>query len=352
MGSRPRRGGSARVSGVSEIGRSMLISRLVEVDLALLSRLHGELMRIRLVEERIVKLYADQQMRCPVHLSIGQEAVAVGMCAHLSKEDWVMSGHRSHAHYLAKGGALKPMFGELYGRVTGCARGRGGSMHLVDLNAGFLGAVPIVASTIPIAVGAAMGARMQGQERVVVAFFGEAATEEGAFHEAINFAQLKQLPVVFACENNLYSVYSPMEVRQPSNREVFELAKGHGVESRQCDGNHLPEVLDVAAWAIDRARSGAGPAFVEFKTYRWREHCGPNYDNDLGYRTETEFLDWRQRCPIKAVERFLAERQVLNEADIACRTRQIEQEIDEAVEFGKSSAFPDASEMATLVYAD
>lgn len=225
-------------------------------------------------------------------------------------------------------------------------------MHLVDLTAGFLGAVPIVASTIPIAVGAAWGARMQGHERVVVAFFGEAATEEGAFHEAINFAQLKKLPVVFACENNLYSVYSPMAVRQPSNREVFELAKGHGVESRQSDGNNLLEVLNMAGWAIDRARRGEGPTFVEFKTYRWREHCGPNYDNDIGYRTEAEFLDWKQKDPIAYVERLLKERQALNEADIAGLQRQIEEEIDEAVKFGKSSPFPDVSEMATFVYAD
>jgi len=330
----------------------MFTSHTADTGVALLRRLHDEILRIRLVEERIVALYPEQQMRCPVHLSIGQEGVAVGVCAALSREDWVLSGHRSHAHYLAKGGALKPMFGELYGRATGCARGRGGSMHLVDLEAGFVGAVPIVASTIPIAVGAAWGARMRGENRVVVAFFGEAATEEGAFHEAINFAQLKQLPVLFACENNLYSVYSPMEVRQPANREVFELAKGHGVESRQCDGNDVQEVLDLSRWAVERARRGEGPSFVEYKTYRWREHCGPNYDNDIGYRTEAEYLDWKQKDPLAHVERVLRERQALTDADLAAVQARIEAEIDEAVAFGKNSPYPDASELGTFVYAE
>ena len=330
----------------------MPVPQSIDVDVTRLNRLHHDLLRIRLVEERIVALYSEQEIRCPVHLSIGQEAIAVGVCAHLSQDDWVMSGHRSHAHYLAKGGDLKAMFGELYGKVTGCGRGRGGSMHLVDLNAGFLGAVPIVASTIPIAVGAAWGSRMRGHDRVVVVFFGEAATEEGAFHEAINFAQVKQLPVVFVCENNLYSVYSPMDVRQPSNREVFQLAQGHGVASRQADGNNLLAVLDAAGWAIDRARRGAGPTFVEFKTYRWREHCGPNYDNDIGYRSEAEFLEWKERCPLKHMTRFLKERLVLDDAAIDGTHQRIEAEIDEAVEFAKSSSFPDPSEMASFTYAE
>jgi pyruvate dehydrogenase E1 component alpha subunit len=291
-------------------------------------------------------------MRCPVHLSIGQEAVAVGVCTHLSKKDWVMSAHRSHAHYLAKGGDLKAMFAELYGKATGCTGGRGGSMHLVDLRAGFLGAVPIVGSTIPIAVGAAWGARMQGRERVVVAFFGEAATEEGAFHEALNFAQLKRLPVVFVCENNFYSVYSPLSVRQPAGREIFELAKGHGVESRQGDGNDLLAVLGLARWAIDQARRGQGPIFLEFKTYRWREHCGPNYDNDLGYRSEAEFFYWKKKCPVEHFERVLKERHIFGETEIQAIQEAIAAEIDDAVEFGKRSPFPDASDLGTFTYAE
>nr|MDQ3000917.1 thiamine pyrophosphate-dependent dehydrogenase E1 component subunit alpha [Fibrobacterota bacterium] len=171
-------------------------------------RLYDEMVRLRLIEERVAELYLEQEMRCPVHLCIGQEGVATGISASLGHQDYAMSGHRSHGHYLAKGGNLNGMMAELYGKVTGTSRGKGGSMHLVDLDVGFLGATPIVASTIPIAVGAAFAASMRGEKRISVVYFGEGATEEGVFHESVSFAMLKKLPVVFVCENNLYSVYS------------------------------------------------------------------------------------------------------------------------------------------------
>ena len=181
-------------------------------------QLYYQMLRIRMVEEAIADLYAQQDMRCPIHLCIGQEAVAVGVCAALAADDYVLSGHRSHGHYLAKGGNLPAMLAEFYGKVTGCCQGKGGSMHLVDLAAGFLGAVPIVGSTMPIAVGTALASVMRGESRVTAVFFGEGATEEGVFHESLNFAALQKLPVVFVCENNLYSVYSPLAVRQPAGR--------------------------------------------------------------------------------------------------------------------------------------
>jgi TPP-dependent pyruvate/acetoin dehydrogenase alpha subunit len=262
------------------------MTQLPEADV--FADLYKGMLRIRLLEERIVELYPEQQMRCPVHICIGQEAVATAVCAHLKPTDYVVSSHRSHGHYVAKGGDLKAMMAEIYGKATGCCEGKGGSMHLLDLSVGYLGSTPIVGSTIPIGVGAAFGARMKGEERVTVVFFGEGATEEGVFHEAANFASLKKLPVVFVCENNLYSVYSPMSVRQPDGREVFNLAKGHGIESRQGDGNDVAEVYELAGEAVEKARRGGGPSFLEFKTYRWREHCGPNFDNDIGYRTEAE----------------------------------------------------------------
>jgi len=305
-----------------------------------------------MIEQRIADIYPEQQMRCPVHLSIGQEAVAVGVCAHLTRTDYAMSGHRSHGHYLAKGGSLKAMFAEMYGKATGCTSGKGGSMHLLDLEAGFLGAVPIVGSTIPIAVGAAWASRIRGERRVVVTFFGEGATEEGVFHEAINFASLKRLPVVFVCENNLYSVYSPMSVRQPAHRDVFEVARGHGVEAEQGDGNDLLAVYARAGRAVAKARSGEGPTFIEFKTYRWREHCGPFFDNDIGYRTPEEFESWKAKDPVSTFERHMREIGVLTDGDTESLAREIAAEIDEAVAFAKSSPFPDASEMATFTYAE
>jgi TPP-dependent pyruvate/acetoin dehydrogenase alpha subunit len=265
--------------------------------------LHHQMLRIRMIEERIAADYPKQEMRCPVHLSIGQEAVAVGACAALSQEDEVLSGHRSHAHYLAKGGSLRRMFAEMMGKDEGCARGLGGSMHLIDKSCGFRGAVPIVGSTIPIAVGLAFQHQLDCDGRVVAVFFGEGATEEGVFHESLNFAALKSLPVVFICENNLYSVYSPLSVRQPPNRSRVKLAEAHGLMAASGDGNDVVAVAAMVREGVARARAGAGPSFFEFATYRWREHCGPNFDNALGYRTEAEYLDWIAKCPLLRCEK-------------------------------------------------
>ncbi|MBI4283916.1 MAG: thiamine pyrophosphate-dependent dehydrogenase E1 component subunit alpha [Chloroflexi bacterium] len=310
------------------------------------------MLRIRKVEERIAELYPEQEMRCPVHLCIGQEAVAAGVCANLSRNDYVLSNHRSHSHYLAKGGDLKAMIAELYGKATGCSQGKGGSMHLVDLSVGFLGATPIVGSTIPIAVGTALGSVMRGEKRVTVIFFGDAAAEEGAFHESLNFAALKRLPVVFVCENNLYSVYSPLSVRQPEGREIFELAKGQGVESYQGDGNDVTEVYALAKQAIDKARQGSGPTFLEFKTYRWREHCGPYYDNDLGYRTEGEFQEWQERCPVDTLKERLLGDGLISQKDIDGLGNKLQAEVDEAIVFAKESPFPQPEELVKHLYAD
>ncbi len=317
-----------------------------------LRQLYYQMLRIRMVEEKIADhLYPEQEMRCPVHLCTGQEAVAVGVCANLLRNDYVLSNHRSHGHYLAKGGELKAMMAELYGKVTGCSQGKGGSMHLVDLSVGFLGATPIVGSTIPIAVGVAFGSVMRGEQRVTVIFFGDAAVEEGVFHESINFAVLKRLPVVFVCENNLYSVYSPLSVRQPESREIFELAKGHGKESFQGDGNDVIEVYTLAQQAIRKARQGGGPTFLELKTYRWREHCGPYYDNDLGYRTESEFQEWKQRCPIERLKERLLGDDILCNQDIEVMVRNLEAEIEEAVVFAKESPFPEKQSLLEQNYA-
>ena len=316
-----------------------------------LKQMYYQMLRIRMVEEKIAELYPEQEMRCPVHLCIGQEAVAAGVCAKLSRDDYVMSNHRSHAHYLAKGGDLKAMLAELYGKVTGCSKGRGGSMHLVDLSAGFLGATPIVGSTVSIAVGVAFGSVMRNEPRVTVIFFGDATAEEGVFHESLNFAMLKKLPIVFVCENNLYSVQSPLSVRQPEDREIFEMAKGHGMESYQDDGNDVIKVHQLAERAIHKARQGGGATFLEFKTYRWREHCGPYYDFDLGYRTESEFQKWKRRCPIKKLERQLLKDGVLHNQDINDMLSGLEAEITAAVAFAKESPSPEEPLLLEHVYA-
>ena len=309
------------------------------------------MVRIRMVEEAIAAHYPEQQMRCPVHLSIGQEAASAGVCAALQPDDLAMSGHRSHAHYLGKGGDLPAMIAEIYGKATGCCQGRGGSMHLVDLKAGFVGAVPIVGSTISIATGLAFADRQLKRDRVTVAFLGEAATEEGVFHESVNFASLHQLPIVFVCENNLYSVYSPMGVRQPAHREVWQLAAGHGIAAHQGDGNDPLAVYALARAAAAHARSGQGPVFLELKTYRWREHCGAGFDNHIGYRTEAEYLAWHERDPIENFERRL---KASGEFDIL-RHEQfkalVETEIADAFADAQRAPFPAGASLMKHVYA-
>jgi len=310
------------------------------------------LMRIRMVEERIRVLYAEQEMRCPTHFSIGQEATAAGVCARLTPDEIVTSAHRSHAHYLAKGGDLRAMLAELYGKATGCARGKGGSMHLIDRAAGFLGAVPIVGSTIPIGVGAALASVMQGRPRLTVIFFGDAATETGVFHESLNFAAVHRLPVVMVCENNLYSVLTPLEWRHPAGREIAQLARGHGVVASTGDGNDADEVWTLAGEAMDHARNGRGPVLLELKTYRWLEHCGPNDDRHLGYRSPDEVEAWMARDPLKLYTARLRERGLVTDQLLAEMTATIEAEIDDAVEFARTSPFPARSELPADVYAD
>ncbi|MEX2528452.1 MAG: thiamine pyrophosphate-dependent dehydrogenase E1 component subunit alpha [Gemmatimonadota bacterium] len=309
------------------------------------------ILRIRMVEERIRDLYADQEMRCPTHFSIGQEAVAVGVCAHLRRDEQVTSAHRSHAHYLAKGGDLQAMLAELYGKATGCASGKGGSMHLIDEAAGFLGAVPIVGSTIPIGVGAALASVLQGSPVLAVIFFGDAATETGVFHESLNFAALHRLPVVMVCENNLYSVLSPLSCRHPEGRAITQLAQGHGVWNRHGDGNDAEAVHALAGEAIAHARAGRGPAFLEFKTYRRLEHCGPLEDRHLGYRKPGEYEAWMARDPLKLYSQRLRARELVTSADLETMAREIAVEVEDAVTFARSSPFPTREQLAAHVYA-
>ena len=309
------------------------------------------MLRIRMVEEAIAENYARQQMRCPVHLSIGQEGAAAGVCAALRPDDQAMSGHRSHAHYLAKGGDLRAMIAELHGKLTGCCRGRGGSMHLVDLQAGFAGAVPIVGSTIPIATGLAFADRQLGRDRVTVAFLGEAATEEGVFHESLNFAALHSLPIIYACENNLYSVYSPLHVRQPAGRAVWQTAAGHGIRALHGDGNDPRATHALMTDAVQHARSGAGPVFLELATYRWREHCGPGFDNHIGYRTEDEFLAWKAQDPLGCFEEKLRSEGLMDEHAYAQFHADTRAEISDAFAQADAAPVPEPSTFMDHLYA-
>ena len=303
--------------------------------------------RIRRAEEAIVARYPEQEIRCPTHLSIGQEAVAVGVCQALREQDVVLSGHRCHAHYLAKGGSLRRMFAELYGKATGCCGGKGGSMHLASPETGMLGASAIVAGTVPIAVGAALAAALRGSDDVSVAFFGDAGIEQGVTHESLAFAALRRLPVVFVCENNLYATLTPLSKRQVS-ADVWPRAVAHGLPGVSVDGNDVLAVYEAAAHAVARARAGDGPTFIEAKTYRWREHVGPNFDVELGYRTQAELDAWMARDPLLRHARILETSGVLTAAERLALDREVEAEVADAVRFAKASPFPEPA----ALYAD
>ena len=310
------------------------------------------MIRIRAVEETIARRYSEQKMRCPTHLCTGQEAVAAGVGLALRDDDYMVGSHRAHGFYLGKGGDLKAMLAEIYGKATGCASGKGGSMHLIDQSVGFMGSTAIVANTIPVGVGLAFSSYIKGNDRVSAVCFGEGATEEGAFYEAANFAVLKKLPVIFVCENNLYSVYSPLRVRQPEGRMLTEMATGIGLQSEAIDGNDAQAVHRAVSAAAERARAGEGPSFLEFATYRWREHCGPNFDNDIGYRTEAEYLSWRERDPIAALQRKLEADGVVSGPSVQMKVLEVAAEIAQAFEFAENSPFPDVETIHQHLWAN
>jgi len=310
--------------------------------------LYRRMLRIRRIEEAIAERYAEQQMRCPTHLCIGEEAIAVGVCAHLTDSDKVFSNHRGHGHYLAKGGSLVGLIAELYGFAEGCCGGRGGSMHLSDLSAGFIASTPIVGGTVPVAAGYAWGEQRRNSKNVVVIFFGDGCFEEGVLHETMNFAVLKQLPLVMVCENNQYSVMTPLYERQPA-RDIYPIAAAHGLHAVSGDGNKVEQVYALAENAIAAARNGDGPQFLELHTHRWPEHCGPNEDDELGYRFPGELLAWKQRCPLLHTGRTLAEAGVAAEALLDIEQR-IGAEIAEAFARALAGQPPELADMERHLY--
>jgi len=313
-------------------------------------RLYYEMLRIRKIEEKISNLYTEWEMRCPVHLSIGQEAISVGVSENLKKNDKVLSAHRSHANYLAKGGNLKKMLAELYGKETGCAMGKGGSMHLTDQNNGFVAAVPIVGSIIPIAAGLSWSNMQQRNNSIITVFLGEGSTEEGVFTETIDFAVLKSLPMLFVCENNFYSVNTSLSARQSSKRIIHKIVKSHGMISFHGNGNNVEEVNLLTKKSIDIIKNKNQPVFLEFYTYRWLEHCGPFWDENLGYRPEGELKKWIKKCPIKNLEKKLLTNNSKFKNLIKKYNNEIDLEIKQAFMFAKKSKFPNKKYLFEHIY--
>ena len=309
-----------------------------------------QIKRIRFVEEEIARRYPEGAIRCPTHLSVGQEAVAAAVGMALTHEDMAVSGHRAHAHYLGKGGNLKAMLAEIYGKATGCSHGKGGSMHLIDEAAGFMGSTAIVGGTVPLGVGLAYGMMVKRSDQVSCVFHGDAVVETGAFFESVNFAVLKKLPVLFVCENNLYSVYSPLSVRQPEGRSIAAMVLGLGMPAYSGDGNDVAAVHAKVCELVAEIRAGGGPRFVEFSTYRWLEHCGPSYDNHIGYRSESEFLKRQAKEPIARFERLMLDNSTITAAELQLMNDNIALEVGEAFTFAEASP-PPADSAYTGLYA-
>ena len=307
--------------------------------------LYRSLYRIRRVEEEIAGVYPTDRVRSPVHLSIGQEAVAVGVCEALRPDDIVFGTYRSHAMYLAKGGDLKQMIAELYGRATGCAKGKGGSMHLVDVAHGVMGASAVVGTTIALAVGYAYALRVQRKDRIVASFFGDGATDEGVFYESLNFAALKRLPIIFVCENNSYAIHTHLLRRQPQ-ANIYERARTFGVPAERIEDDVLLVHERVGA-AVRALRAGEqGPFFFECQTYRWKEHVGPNEDFDLGYRTKEEAEPWVRNDQVKRLAELISpDRRAQSE-------KNVEAEIQAAFTFAEESPFPESAELLTDLFKE
>ncbi|MFF7095700.1 thiamine pyrophosphate-dependent dehydrogenase E1 component subunit alpha [Streptomyces rubradiris] len=315
------------------------------------ARMLRDMVRIRTVEEVLADYYRDEQeMRTPTHFSIGQEATAVGVCSALTVQDLVYSGHRSHAPYLAKGGDLQALVAELYGKQDGCAHGRGGSMHVIDQSVGFAGSAAILGEMISVAVGSAWAFAQAGEARVAVTFFGDGAADEGVFFESLNFAAVHRLPVVFVCENNLYSISSPLAARHAAGTSIHGRAAACGVPSVHVDGNDVFAVHDAARRAVRQAREGGGPVLLELATYRWRAHVGPGDDHDHGYRSLEEIETWKAGCPIVRAAQVL--RDEAPDIDSAVRGWRTEfrEETHRAVDRAKTLPFPDTGRLLDGAY--
>jgi pyruvate dehydrogenase E1 component alpha subunit len=314
--------------------------------------LYRSMLRIRRVEEEIERRYHEDQMKTPIHLVIGQEGAAVGCAAALRQTDLLYTSHRTHGGYLAKGGDLKAMLCEMHCRANGCVASRGGSMHLIDKRVGMAGTSAVVGGAVPIAAGAALAARMKGDDVVVAVLIGDATTEEGVTSESLNFAALKQLPVIFFCENNFYSVQSPLDRRQPHGRDIRAWAAGHGLPAVAVDGMSVLAVHDAMRRAVAQARSGGGPTFIEAAVYRFRAHGGAGDDSRTGYRAEAERQSWEAFCPIAMFREYLTMAGVLNDGRVDELERQIQIEILEAFEFALASPHPVEQDLYRHVYAD
>jgi TPP-dependent pyruvate/acetoin dehydrogenase alpha subunit len=311
----------------------------------LLISLHQDLLKVRLTEELLAERYKQQEMRTPTHFGIGQEAIAVGVCHGLRRDDVVYSHHRCHNHYLAKGGSIYKLAAELYGRADGCSGGRGGSVHITAPDVGFIASSAILGETTACAVGSALAFKMDASNRVAVTFFGEGAMDEGSFYESANYASVKRLPVLFVCENNLYATESPLQLRQPAGTDLCERMRAFKIDALRIDGNDVHEVCRATESALENVRAGGGPFFLECMTYRWREHVGPYFDHELNrtYRTREEVEAWMQRCPLKRSAERLTRLGIATPAQLEAWYQAMKTGVEGDIERARNAPWPEVS---------
>lgn len=311
-----------------------------------------KMLTIRIVENAIAKLISDNMVKTPCHLAIGQEAIAVGISANLNIKDKIFGCHRSHGHFLALGSSVASLIAEVLGKETGASKGMGGSMHLVDISKGFYGSVPIVAGTIPIAVGAGWAEKKSGNSQIAVSYFGDGACEEGVFHESMNFASLHKLPVLFVCENNLFSSHLDLSLRQPKDA-LSRFAISHDIEYRLVDGNNVVEVMSASLELISRCRNGLGPGFIEAVTYRWCGHVGPKEDIDVGVmRKKEDIKAWKKRDPIHRLFKGMENAGIITEKEYEFLKKEIEEDVENIVNLVKNDPYPKVEQLNRLVFCE
>ena len=303
------------------------------------------------VEEKIGDMVTAGAIKCPCHLGIGQEAIAVGVSTHLRKTDRIFGTHRSHSHYLALGGDVYALLAEVLGKDDGCSRGMGGSMHLHDARNGFKGSVPIVAGTVPLAVGASLAAKMDRQGDIAVVYFGDGAAEEGAIHESLNLASLLKLPILFVCENNLFSSHLHISQRQ-SQTSIARFAAAHGIAYDILDGNDVVAVARSTEQFTLAARAGRGPGFLEAVTYRWRGHVGPSEDIDVGVNRSGDLALWKKRGPIGRLAEALQAVGHLSRTRFERMHSEVVEAVNDSWRRAEKAPFPPASALLDHVYAE
>ena len=315
------------------------------IDSIRAKRIYSDMNRIRSFEERTVRLFEEDKLRGSVHLYIGEEAIAATICSHLTDDDYITGTHRGHGHCLAKGARMDKAMAELMGRSTGYCKGRGGSMHIADFSGGNLGANAIVGGGIPIAVGAALSIKLQKQDRVSVAFFGDGASNAGIFHESLNLAAVWKLPIIFVCENNRFGISVPVE-QSTSVEDISVRAKSYGIPGKTVDGNDVEAIDEAFREALQRARNGEGPTLLECRTYRWLGHWVGDPQN---YRSRDEIERWKLKCPIKRYREVLLQ-QGFSPEELDEIEENARREAEDATQFALNSPDPDATRVLDDVF--